>query len=563
MLTHLTITNYALIEKLDIDFSTGYSVITGETGAGKSIILGALGLLMGQRADARAIKAGERKCIVEATFNVSRLALDAFFEANDIDFDGEECIVRRELTTTGKSRAFVNDVPVSLSILKALSASIIDIHSQHQNLLMGQENFLLSVLDDVASAEGKAAETADLPEKYAATHAEWRKACKTLEDLRRKQTEGNSNREFLQFQYSQLEEAALQDGEQEELEQEADMLGHAEEIKGALYAAATLLGEEGGNVIGSLRQTVQALSGIARVYAPADALCERTESTRIELEDIVAELEQSLERVEYDPERQRFVDDRLSLLFNLQKKHGVDSVAGLIEVKQQIEAELNGIENSDEAIAEQEKTVKELRLQLDALGSELTSRRKAAAATTEDALKETLAFLGMPHVQLHFEFSPRTEPDTSGFDNVAFLFSANLKVPEQDVSQIASGGETARLMLALKAHISRSRHLPTIIFDEIDTGVSGTIAEKMAQVMQRMAETCQVLCITHLPQIAALGTHHYRVFKADTEQGTTSHLQRLDNEERIKEIANMLSGEEMTEAAISNARSLLHMDGTY
>ncbi len=559
MLTHLTITNYALIEKLDIDFSAGYSVITGETGAGKSIILGALGLLMGQRADARAIKAGERKCLVEATFDVSRLRLEAFFEANDIDFDGKECIVRREVMNTGKSRAFVNDVPVQLNVLKELSAAIIDIHSQHQNLLMGHENFLLSVLDSVAEAESGKDKEPHLAEKYAGVYADWRKACKVLEDLRRKQAEGNSNQEFIQFQYTQLEEAALQDGEQEELEQEADMLGHAEEIKGGLYAASTLLTEEGGNVIGSLRQAAQTLSGIARVYAPADALCERTESARIELEDIVSELERSLERVEYDPERQRVVDERLSLIFNLQKKHGVSTVSELIAVKEQLEAELNGIENSDEAIAEQEKVVNDLRRQLDALGAELTARRKAAATATEEALKETLAFLGMPHVRLHFEFTPRTEPDASGFDSVAFLFSANLKVPEQDVSQIASGGETARLMLALKAYISRSRHLPTIIFDEIDTGVSGTIAEKMAQVMQRMAESCQVLCITHLPQIAALGTHHFRVFKADTEQGTTSHLHLLDEEERVKEIANMLSGEQMTEAAISNARSLLRM----
>ncbi len=550
MLKHLLITNYALIEKLDIDFSGGYSVITGETGAGKSIILGALGLLMGRRADAAAIKNGERKCLVEATFDVSRLGLRDFFEANDIDFDGEECIVRREVMNTGKSRAFINDIPVQLSLLKELSSSIIDIHSQHQNLLMGHENFLLSILD-ATTTDG--IETAD----YSAVFEDWRKACKELDRLRRVQAEGDSNREFLQFQYDQLEEARLKEGEQEELEEEQEMLAHAEEIKSGLYTASALLTEEGGDVIAHLRQAAHSLSAVARVYAPVEALCERTESTRIELEDIAAELNNLQNNIEYNPERQRIVDERLSLIFNLQKKHGVTSVEELIATKDRFEKELNNIENAAEAICEQEATVGRFRENLNTLGNKLTQQRKKAATAAERALIETLTFLGMPNVRLHFDISPRTEPDVSGFDSITFLFSANLNVSEQDVSQIASGGEIARLMLALKAYTSRSRNLPTVVFDEIDTGVSGTIAEKMAKVMQQMAENCQVICITHLPQIAALGTHHFRVFKADTEQGTTSHLVRLSDDERIDEIANMLSGAEMTEAAINNARALL------
>ena len=552
MLSNLLINNYALIEHLDIDFPEGFSVITGETGAGKSIILGALGLLMGQRSDAKAIKAGQKKCYIEATFDVAALGLSDFFADNDIDFDGRECIVRREVSASGKSRAFINDTPVPVSVLKTLSAAIIDIHSQHQNLLLGHEHFLLGMLDTVAGNTG-------LRERYAASYASWRQAVKALEILRRKCEENRNNHDYLLFQHRQLEEAGLHSGEQEELEQESDMLGHAEEIKAAIFEASTALSEEGGQAIGHLRQAVQALRGISSVYPPAGELAERTESARIELEDIASELERAEERIDFDPARQTYVDDRLALIYELEKKHGVETVDALIDVEAALRKSLDEMENSDEIVNEKEAEIAQLFERLTAQGEALTASRRQAADKTAGALKQTLVFLAMPSVSLHFDIKRRDVPDASGFDSVAFLFSANRHVPEQDVAQIASGGETARLMLALKAYIARQRNLPTIIFDEIDTGVSGTVAEKMAQVMRQMADHCQVICITHLPQIAALGAQHFRVYKAETAEGTASHIVRLTTEERIREIANMLSGAEMTEAAINNAKALLNL----
>lgn len=552
MLSNLLINNYALIEHLDIDFPEGFSVITGETGAGKSIILGALGLLMGQRSDAKAIKAGQKKCYIEATFDVAALGLSDFFAGNDIDFDGRECIVRREVSASGKSRAFINDTPVPVSVLKTLSAAIIDIHSQHQNLLLGHEHFLLDMLDTVA---GNAA----LHERYAASYASWRQAVKALEILRRKCEENRNNHDYLLFQHRQLEEAGLHSGEQEELEQESDMLGHAEEIKAAMFEASTALSEEGGQAIGHLRQAVQALRGISSVYQPAGELAERIESARIELEDIASELERAEERIDFDPARQTYVDDRLALIYELEKKHGVETVDALIDVEAALRKSLDEMENSDEIVNEKEAEIAQLFERLTAQGEALTASRRQAADKTAEALKQTLVFLAMPSVSLYFDIKRRDVPDASGFDSVAFLFSANRHVPEQDVAQIASGGETARLMLALKAYIAQQRNLPTIIFDEIDTGVSGTVAEKMAQVMRQMADHCQVICITHLPQIAALGAQHFRVYKAETAEGTASHIVRLTTEERIREIANMLSGAEMTEAAINNAKALLNL----
>lgn len=552
MLKNLRIVSYALIEKLDIDFSAGFSVITGETGAGKSIILGALGLLMGQRADAKAIKAGEKKCSVEATFDISQLHLEQFFLDNDIDFDGEECIIRREVSATGKSRAFINDTPVQLTKLKEISSAVIDIHSQHQNLLMGHEHFLLDVLDTIGG-------NADLLADYGRHFGQWREACRALEQLKARRDDDRANRDFIQFQYQQLEEADLRDGEQEELEQESELLGHAEEIKAGLFEAASAFSEEGGNAISHLKQAAQALQGVSAVYPSAESLGERLESARIELEDIADELERAQEHVDFNPARLAFVDDRLATIYALEKKHRVSTVAELLEVKANLGQQLDGIDNSEEEIKAAEQRIADCYTHVSTLGKKLTERRSKAAATTVDQLRQTLVFLGMPNVNMHFDLKRKSAPDAAGFDSVTFLFSANKNVPEQDVSQIASGGEIARLMLALKTFLSRSRNLPTVIFDEIDTGVSGTIAEKMAKVMQQMAANCQVICITHLPQIAALGEQHYRVYKSETDKGTASHIVRLTTDERIREVANMLSGAEMTEAAINNAKALLNL----
>ena len=550
MLKNLKISNYALIEKSDIDFSSGFSVITGETGAGKSIILGALGLLMGQRADSKVIKANEKKCAVEAVFNIEGLQLEAFFSEHDIDYDAEECILRREVSSNGKSRAFVNDSPVSASTLKLLAAEVIDIHSQHQKLLMGREHFLLDILDAVAN-------NLEVKDAYAQCFHEWHEACKALKQLKDQRAQDQANRDFLQFQFDQLEAANLQADEQSELEEEHQLLSHAEEIKGSLFEALNAFSEDGGNIAGKLRSAAHDLSSISGVFAQAEALAERIESARIELEDVSEELERNAENIEFDPARYQFVEERLNTIYELEKKHQVDTIADLLRLQEELNLQLNNIENGDEIIAEKEKAIEGLYQRLLSLGKDITTSRKTAAKTTAENVMLTLQTLGMPNARLRFEITTRTAPDVSGFDNVTFLFSANKNVPEQDVTQIASGGEIARLMLSLKAFLSQRKKLPTIIFDEIDTGVSGTMAERMAQVMQQMAQNCQVICITHLPQIAALGQQHYRVFKSENATGTSSHFTRLNNDERIREIANMLSGEELTEAAINNAKALL------
>ena len=552
MLTHLTISNYALIEKLDIDLSSGFSVITGETGAGKSIILGALGLICGQRADAKALKAGAAKCLIEATFDVSGLHLESFFADNDIDFDGAECIVRREINAAGKSRAFLNDTPVQLTVLKELSAYIIDIHSQHRNLLMGREDFLLSVLDVMA-------DNADCRKQYAETFATYTAAEKELRELREQVEKDQTDTEYMQFQLQQLEEANLKEGEQEELEQEQELLEHAEEIRQSLQGAYNMLNAEECAVTQQLRQAVNALRQVENVMPTVAEWAERLESCRIDLADLEQDIEQAAERTESDPQRLAYLDERLSTLYGLQKKHRKTSVEELIELRNSLAEQLDRIENSDEYLAKKTAEVEQLYKSLLAIGKALTKSRNAASKTLAVGLCERLQSLGMPAVQVEVHLTERTTPITSGMDAATFLFSANKNVPMQDVSQIASGGEIARLMLSLKAILSAHQNLPTIIFDEIDTGVSGKMAERMAEVMQEMAQSCQVICITHLPQIAALGTEHYFVYKTEHDDATTSTLKQLTPDERIREIATMLSGAELTDAAMENAKSLLRI----
>ena len=552
MLQHLHISNYALIEKLDINFSNGFSVITGETGAGKSIILGALGLIMGQRADAKAIKTGEKKCYVEAIFQVKGFQLEKLLKDNDIDFDENECIVRREVTIQGKSRAFINDSPVPLSLLKEVSSHLIDIHSQHQNLLLGHEHFLIETLDTIAA-------TPQVLLNYTTQYSAWQRANAELTKLQEQAAKDKSDTEFFKFQLQQLEEAQLVENEQEQLEEESNTLSHAEEIKQSLFQASGLFSTEEHNPVIELKISSQILSSIQKVFPIAGSLAERIDSVRIELEDIADELEHQLESVEFDPERQAFVDDRLNTIYSLEKKHNVETIAELLIKQEELKNFINKIENIDEEVAKKTAEVRKAEQAMYAAAKELTASRKKAAEKIEKELIAQLQELGMPGVRLSFSFERRSLPDNNGIDKVTFLFSANKNMAMQDVAQIASGGEIARLMLSLKAIISQCRNLPTIVFDEIDTGVSGTMAEKMAEVMNRMAENCQVLCITHLPQIAAIGVYHYRVFKKENEHGTSSHIDLLSTEERIQEIANMLSGAQMTDAAINNAKSLLKL----
>lgn len=552
MLLNLHISNYALIENLDIDFTPGFSVITGETGAGKSIILGALGLLLGQRAEAKVIKAGATKCFVEGTFDLAGLGLDDFFQANDIDFDGKECIIRREITAAGKSRTFINDSPAPLAKLKELGPAIIDIHSQHQNLLMGNEGFLLNVLDLVA-------DNGALREQYRTTYQDWSHARAELEKFKAQTAKDKNDADYIRHKIQQVEEARLEANEQEALEQESQVLNHVEEIKNALFQASSLLDSPEQSLLAQLRQGESLLRSVTQIYPDADGLSERLETCRIELEDITDEVNKALERTELDPERLAYVDNRLNLIYSLEERFHAADIPALLEQAAVWQEQLAALEDADEFIAQKEKAIRQLHDRMLDFGKQLTATRQKAAALVSEKILQTLQLLGMNHARLHFDLTPRAGACPTGLDQASLLFSGNKNVPEQDVSLIASGGEIARLMLSLKSLLSSYKHMPTVIFDEIDTGVSGTMAEKMGLVMQKMAQACQVICITHMPQIAALGETHFRVYKTEDATGTVSRIDRLDTEQRIREIANMLSGSELTEAAINNAKSLLKL----
>ena len=552
MLQSIHIQNYALIESLDIDFHSGFSVITGETGAGKSIILGAIGLLVGQRADIKAIKTGANKCIVEARFNISSYQLEAFFKEHDLEYEDGECILRRELLASGKSRAFINDTPASLAQMKALGEKLIDVHSQHQNLLLNHEDFQLSVIDILANDEEQLT-------AYKALYQDYKRTSRELAQLIEQAEKSRQDEDYISFQVNQLEEANLQSGEQEELEQEAETLSHAEDIKASLYKVDQLMASDDTTLLSVTKDCMQALQGISRVFAPAQEWIDRLESCYIELKDLANDVSSAGEDVEYNPTRLEFVNDRLNLIYTLQQKHHVSSVDELISIAKELRTQLDAITSSDDRILELTRQKEDLYNKVKASARLLTDMRTIAAQEIEKQMQAYLVPLGMPNVSFAVELTPRKEPDATGMDYVNFLFSANKNGTLQQVASIASGGEIARVMLSLKAMIAGAVKLPTIIFDEIDTGVSGSIAEKMAFIMQEMGQADrQVISITHLPQIAARGAHHYKVYKEDTETGTNSHIRPLTHEERINEIANMLSGATLTEAALNNAKALLN-----
>ena len=550
MLKHLYIKNYALIDLLDIDLHAGFSVMTGETGAGKSIILGAIGLLLGQRADSKTLKQGAERCIIEAHFDLSRYDMQPFFTENDIDFDAEDTIIRRELTAAGKSRAFINDTPVALSMLKELGEQLVDVHSQHQNLLLNKQDFQLSVVDILAK------DSTQLKD-YQQTFSDYRQRQQELETLKEDIERNRQQLDFLQFQYEELENARLAEGEQEELEQQSDLLSHAEDIKTALYDADLALGDEQNGAVTQLKRALNAINSISRVLPKSEELTERLDSCHIELKDISEEISSLLEDTDFDPAELDTINNRLDRLYELQKKYHAESVEELISQRDTLKQQLQNIENSDEAVGELEAKCQQLMAKCQQQADALTKLRQKAGKEIERQMQQRLVPLGMPNIRFSVNI---TQGDLSknGQDNVNFLFSANTSTPLQPVAQVASGGEIARVMLSLKAMISGAVKLPTIIFDEIDTGVSGKIAEKMADIMQEMGSyERQVISITHLPQIAAKGSHHYRVSKEETKSGTTSRMEELSNEERIQEIAQMLSGSDITDAAIQNAKELL------
>ena len=550
MLQQLYIRNFTLIDELDIELRPGFSVITGETGAGKSIILGAIALLLGQRADSKAIKQGSDRCIIEAHFDLTRYQLKPFFDENDIDYDASDCIIRRELTAAGKSRAFVNDTPVALSLLKDLGDMLVDVHSQHQNLLLGKQDFQLEVIDTIAQDQA-------LLNEYQQTFAAYHEKQRQLQALQEEMERNKQNLDFLQFQYEELTNVQLVEDEQEELEQQREMMTHSEDIKTALYEANQHLVADEQGILSRLRKSLSAIHTITKVYPTSEDWIERMESCQIELKDIAQDVEARLEDIDFNPAELERINQRLDKIYDLQKKYHAETIAELIQQRDELKRQLSQIENSDEALASLQNELDVLKKKCLQQAETLTKLRQKASKEIERQMRERLVPLGMPNVRFEVKVN-KTELHKSGQDDIAFLFSANTSSPLQPISQVASGGEIARVMLSLKAMISGAVKLPTIIFDEIDTGVSGKIAERMAEIMKEMgANDRQVISITHLPQIAALGTTHYRVSKEETATGTTSKMQMLSNDERIHEIAQMLSGSDITAAAIQNAKELL------
>ena len=550
MLRSLYIQNYALIEKLDIDFGSGFSVITGETGAGKSIILGAIGLLLGQRADVKSIRRGAAKCVIEARFEIAGYGMQPFFEENELEYE-DECILRREVYASGKSRAFINDTPASLVQMKELGEQLIDVHSQHQNLLLNKEGFQLNVLDILAHDEEELA-------AYQSLHREWKQAQRDLENLIALAGQNKADEDYIRFQLEQLEDAHLTAGEQEELEREADTLSHAEEIKAGLFRAGQVMNSDEGGLLSALKECLNTMSGLQKVYPSAGELAERLESSYIELKDISQEISGKEEEVEFNPARLEEVNDRLNLIYTLQQKHRVSTVDELLALADDYAAKLSNIISSDEQIEELKSRSEALYNKVKKQAAVLTELRTAAAREVEKQMAARLIPLGMPNVRFRVEIGTRKEPGAHGADTVGFLFSANKNGALQNISSVASGGEIARVMLSVKAMIAGAVKLPTIVFDEIDTGVSGEIADRMADIMQEMGDSDrQVISITHLPQIAARGRAQYKVYKQDNETETNSHIRRLTDEERVEEIAHMLSGATLTEAALNNAKALL------
>lgn len=550
MLQSIFIQNYALIDTLEISFEKGFSVITGETGAGKSIILGAIGLLLGQRADSKAIKNGASKCIIEAKFDISEYNLESFFQTNDLEFDPQECILRRELQVSGKSRAFINDVPTSLTMMRELGEKLIDIHSQHQNLLLHDENFQLKILDILAHNEKER-------DTYKEIYKEYKTVSKELDRLTEEAEKSKTDEDYIRFQLEQLEEAKLEQDEQEKLEQEAETLSHAEEIKAKLYQVSQLMETDENGLLSQMKEGLHILRNLQKVYAPATEQAERLENCFIEMKDITQEISNRQEEIEFNPDRLNFVNERLNLIYSLEQKHRVSNINELIICTENYRQRLQNITFFESRLQELTDRKSALYNKVKEQAKVLTRQRIQAGKKIQAEMEKRLIPLGMPHIRFQVQIDSRKEPDACGSDTVDFLFSANKNGQLQKISSVASGGEIARVMLSIKAMMASNIQLPTIIFDEIDTGISGEIADKMAAIMEEMGQCMQVISITHLPQIASRGSIHYKVFKEDSKESTNSHICRLAQPERIEEIARMLSGASLTDAAINNAKELL------
>lgn len=552
MIQKLFIRNYALIDSLEIDLRPGFTVLTGETGAGKSIIMGALSLILGQRADTKAVKDLTQKTVIEGTFDISSYAMRPFFEENDLDYDDSGlCVLRRELTPAGKSRAFVNDTPVSLSLLKELGEQLIDIHSQHQNLLLGDNRFQLRMIDVWADDDA-------LLTQYRTEYKRYRELGDALLRLRRESEEKRKEEDYLRFQYEQLCDVHLQPGEQSALEEEQEMLTHAEEIKTALYSVSCSLGDDEGGLLSKMKESLSTLRSLQRIYPAVEPLGERLDSAYIELKDILSEVDDRQESVSVDPARLQQVEERLDLLYGLQQKHRLANLEELLALQDDLKERLDEIDHSDEQLALLQKQLSLREESLRALAARLSAVRHEASGRFTEKLMERARPLGMPHLRFEVEWLPKEGFDADGTESVRYLFSANKNRPLESVADIASGGEISRLMLTIKSLAADATALPTIIFDEIDTGVSGEIADKMGEIMAGMARYMQVIAITHLPQVASRGKTHYRIYKDEDGETTQTRIELLDDNRRVQEVARMLSGSQLTDAAMKNARELLN-----
>ena len=551
MITNLKIQNYALIDNLDITFEKGFSVITGETGAGKSIILGALSMILGQRADAKYVKTGEKKCVIEAHINIDGYGLEGFFDDNDIEYDASDCILRREITCAGKSRAFINDTPVSLATLRDIGERLVDIHSQHQNLMLGNSNFQLSVIDIISD---NTKELTSYQEAYKIFKEEEEK----LTNMEKLLEESRTQEDYMRFQLAELEDAKLADtGEEEILEQKAETMNHAEEIKNSLYIAETQLDDDDNGILTKMRRIAGELSSISNLIPKSNSLADRINSAHIELKDISSEIRALMDNIEFVPSELQEINDRLDLLYSLEKKYRCEDIDGLISIRDNIKTTLSLIDNSEESIKTQKEIVARAKAKTQQHADNLSALRKKSAKTVEKEIKRRLVTLGMPNMNFVAELSKK-ELSLSGQDEAIFMFSANQGMPLQPIGKVASGGEIARVMLSMKAMVSNAKSLPTIIFDEIDTGVSGKIAEAMARIMSDMGNGGrQVISITHLPQIAAAGQYHYRVQKIEDAGHTRTEMIRLTSADRISEVAQMISGSTISEAARQQAEELL------
>ncbi len=549
MIQSLTVENYAIIDKLEIEFSRGLSIITGETGAGKSILMGALSLILGKRADTSILKDKSRKCIVEGTFDIAEYGFQGFFDKNDIDYD-DFTILRREISPNGKSRAFINDSPVNLNLLSEIGIRFIDIHSQHHNLNLSNNQFQLKVIDSFSHSE-------DLLRQYQDVYYLFKDLSKEYQNLLEKSQQSQADLDYYQFQFNQLDIAGLKENEQYELEQELETLNHAEEILNNLNISVTLLSGESETVLGRLKDINSFINKIIKFYPDVAGHAKRLESTYIELKDVAGELELLKEKIQLDPEKLEYINERLNLIYSLQHKHKVNSVNDLLKIKESLRQKIDEVTSYESRLEDLRKRINESESRLDDFARRLSQQRQQSLKNIEKEITLLLLDLGIPNGRFEIHHKMTGDYNINGIDRVQFLFSANKNIALQEISKIASGGELSRLMLSIKSLLSDSTGLPTIIFDEIDMGVSGEIADKVGNIIKRMSKGMQIINITHLPQVACKGDFHYLVYKSDEGETTTAHVKLLNNEERHIEIARMLSGEELTEAAMENARELL------